>query len=167
MTANGYLIAFEIVIAILFLICIRHAIRIGLWVALQLAAGAVFGVLLEWATIQQLDAYHYGDFVVMIDNIPLMIGVAWGVIIYSARHFSDSTDLPAWARPILDGLLALNIDLAMDTIAIRLGMWNWGVSLQRGFFGVPYANFWAWFWVVVSFSAAIRLLLQPERILRR
>ncbi|MBL8055610.1 MAG: carotenoid biosynthesis protein, partial [Anaerolineales bacterium] len=78
-------------------------------------------------------------------------------IIYSVRLVSDGSGLPGWARPILDGLLALNIDLAMDAVAIRLGMWDWGMGLERQYFGVPWANFWAWFWVVSSFSAGLRL----------
>ena len=93
----------------------------------------------------------------MLGEVPLMVGVGWGVIIYSVRLFSDSTNLSVWVRPILAGLLALNIDLAVDTVAIRLGMWNWGMGFEREYFGVPFANFWAWFWVVFSFSMALRL----------
>jgi hypothetical protein len=59
---------------------------------------------------------------------------------------------------LLDGLLALNIDLGMDAVATRLGMWDWGLGPAYEYFGVPYANFWAWFWVVVSFSTGLRLL---------
>ena len=51
-----------------------------------------------------------------------------------------------------------NIDLAMDTIAIRLHMWTWnGLTLDQQWFGVPWGNFWAWFIVVSSFSAFLRL----------
>jgi hypothetical protein len=59
-------------------------------------------------------------------------------------------------------LLALNIDLAMDAIAIRLGMWDWGRGLDFQYFGVPYANFWAWFWVISSFSFGYRLLARRK-----
>jgi len=127
-----------------------------------LAAGVIFGWLLEWATIKQLSAYEYGDFFIKIGPLPLSIGIGWGVIIYSAMLFSNSSSLPVWARPLLDALLALNIDLAMDAIAIRLGMWDWGQGLNFNYFGVPYANFWAWFWVVFSFSASLRLLVNSQ-----
>ncbi|MFH1446977.1 MAG: carotenoid biosynthesis protein, partial [Chloroflexota bacterium] len=82
-----------------------------------------------------------------------------GIIAYGVKLFSDASNLPDWARPVLDGLLALNIDLAMDAVAIRLGMWDWGQGFKTQYFGVPYANFWAWFWVVASFSAGIRWLI--------
>jgi hypothetical protein len=38
----------------------------------------LFGLLLEWATIQQLNAYEYGHFLVMLGSVPVVIGVAWG-----------------------------------------------------------------------------------------
>lgn len=129
---------------------------------MRLVAGIIFGLMLELATIRQLNAYSYGKFPTMILDVPLSIGVAWGTVLYSAMAFSDASSLPWPARPILDGLIALNIDLAMDTIAIRLGMWDWGRALDFHFFGVPYANFWAWFWVVWSFSFGYRLLARKE-----
>jgi len=153
-----YLISMEIIVSVLFILCLRHAWRSGPEAVLRLAAGTLFGVLLELATIWQLKAYSYGTFLLMLSDVPLAIGFGWGTIIYSAKLFSDATNLPEWVRPVLDGLLALNIDLAMDAVAIRLGMWDWGMGLRSQYFGVPYANFWAWFWVVVSFSAGVRWL---------
>src|SRR5512138_3063258 len=154
---NIYFIAFELIIYIQFALCLHHAWGRGPANVLRLLTGIVYGVLLELATIRQLDAYHYGQFLVMILDVPLCIGVAWSCVIYSCMEFSDASSVPYWARPILDGLLALNIDLALDAIAIRLGFWNWGQGLKFQYFGVPYANFWAWFWVVFSFSFGYRL----------
>lgn len=156
--SSFYLISMEVIVVVLLIVCLKHAWRAGPEHVIRLAAGVLFGLILEFATIWQLEAYSYGTFLLMLSNVPLAIGIGWGVIIYSAKLFSDATNLPETIRPLLDGLLALNIDLAMDAIAIRLGMWDWGLGLQFQFFGVPYANFWAWFWVVVSFSAIMRLL---------
>ena len=155
---NPYFVILELITYTLFAACLWHAWRRGPHVAWQLLAGAIFGVILEVATIQQLHIYHYGRFMIMAGDVPLAVGVAWGCIIYATRLFSDASSLPFAARPIFDGLLALNIDLSMDAIAIRLGMWDWGLGLKADYFGVPYANFWAWFWVVFSFSFGLRLL---------
>ena len=154
---NVYFLTNEVVVLALFLLCLVHAAKHGWSGVARLLFGVVFGLLLEVATIRQLQAYHYGTFGVMVFGVPLMVAVAWGCIAYSAMTFSNATRLPEWARPILDGLLALNIDLAMDAVAIRLGMWDWGQGLRFNYFGVPFANFWAWFWVIVSFSAGYRL----------
>ena len=155
---NTYFIVFEIIIYIQFALCLRHALKHGTSNLLKLISGTAFGVLLEIATIRQLNAYQYGQFMLMVLDVPLCIGIAWSAIIYAVMEFSDGSSLPYWTRPILDGLLALNIDLAMDTIAIRLGFWDWGQGLRFQYFGVPYANFWAWFWVVSSFSFGYRLV---------
>ena len=158
-----YLISMEIIVLVLLIVCLRHAWRSSPEDMLRLVVGVLFGLLLELATIWQLKAYSYGSFLIMLSDVPLAIGIGWGVIIYSAKLFSDATNLPDSLRPVLDGLLALNIDLAMDAVAIRLGMWDWGLGLHSQYFGVPYANFWAWFWVVVIFSAAMRLLTAQAR----
>jgi len=155
---NTYFILFELIIYIQFALCLVHAWKHGTGNVLKLLAGGAFGVLLELATIRQLNAYEYGRFLIMVLDVPLCIGLAWGAIIYAVSEFSDASSLPYWARPILDGLLALNIDLALDAVAIRLGFWDWGRGLHFEYFGVPFANFWAWFWVVFSFSIGYRLL---------
>src|SRR5512141_322511 len=155
---NLYFILFELIIYVQLTLCLRHAWQQGAAHTLRLLAGILFGVTLELATIRQLHAYEYGRFLIMILDVPLCIGVAWSCILYSVMEFSDASNLPYWARPLLDSLLALNIDLALDAIAIRLGFWNWGQGLHFQYFGVPYANFWAWFSVVFFFSFGFRLL---------
>ncbi len=155
---SPYLILFELIIYLQLVLCLRHAWKQGIPNLLKLFVGILFGVALELATIRQLRAYEYGQFIIMVLDVPLCIGIAWSCVIYSVMEFSDASSLPYWARPILDGLLALNIDLALDAVAIRLGFWDWGQGLEFQYFGVPYANFWAWFWVVFSFSLGYRLL---------
>lgn len=160
---NPYFLIFELLVYAMLGLCLSHALRRGAFTVAQLLAGVLFGLLLEWATIQQLQAYQYGRFLLMLGDVPISIGVGWGSIIYAARLYSDATSLPAWARPVLDALLALNIDLAMDAVAIRLGFWDWAIGITEQWYGVPYANFWAWFWVVFFFSASLRLLSRRLR----
>ncbi len=169
MNIDLYFLSFDLLMLLLFAICAFHAWRVGgaarVW---ELTAGVLFGLLLEWATIQQFHAYTYGHFLLMFaDQVPIAIGIGWGVIIYSARLFTQATTLPPWLFPVCTGLLALNIDLSMDAIAIRLGFWDWGRGLEYGYFGVPYPNFWAWFWVVFSFTLGLQLLVRGEGVLAR
>ena len=123
---NTYFILFELIIYLQLALCLRHAWKHGTANLLRLLTGAVFGVALELATIRQLQAYEYGQFLIMVLDVPLCIGIAWGCILYSVMEFSDGNSLPYWTRPVLDGLLALNIDRALDAVAIRLGFWDWG-----------------------------------------
>jgi hypothetical protein len=154
---NAYFILYEISLYLQLVVCLPHAWKHGKVHLLRLLAGILFGVLLELATIRQLDAYEYGRFLIMVLDVPLGIGVAWGCILYSVMEFSDSSSLPYFVRPVLDSLLALNIDLSLDAVAIRFGFWDWGQGLAFQYFGVPYANFWAWFWVIFFFSLGYRL----------
>lgn len=156
MMPNPYFIFYEISLYLQLAVCLPHAWKHGRANLLRLFAGILFGVMLELGTIRQLHAYEYGHFLIMVLDVPLGIGVAWGCILYSVMEFSDATSLPYFLRPILDGLLALNIDLSLDAIAIRFGFWDWGQGLDFQYFGVPYANFWAWFWVIVFFSLGYR-----------
>lgn len=155
---NAYFITFELIIYLQFALCLNHALKHGTASLLKLGFGILFGVTLELATIRQLNAYEYGQFLLMVLDVPLCIGVAWSCIIYAVMEFSDASSIPYFLRPVLDGLLALNIDLALDAVAIRFGFWDWGQGLDFQYFGVPFANFWAWFWVVFSFSLGYRLL---------
>src|SRR5215207_5637217 len=159
---NLYFILFELIIYIQLLLCLLHAWKQGTANILRLFAGILFGLTLELATLRQLNAYEYGQFLIMVLDVPLCIGVAWSCIIYSSMEFSNASSLPYLVRPVLDGLLALNIDLALDAVAIRFGFWDWGQGLNFQYFGVPYANFWAWFWVIFFFSLGYRFFGRRE-----
>ncbi len=148
-------VVFELLTISLFVACVWHSARQKKEKAIEIIFALVFGVFLEWMTIQQLEAYHYSEFFLMLDGAPICIGLGWAVIIYSGMEFVKQLKMPDYARPFLVGLLALNLDLAMDAIAIRLGFWHWVIDLNQQWFGVPWGNFWAWFIVVVSYSGFI------------
>ena len=142
-------------IYLLFLACLWHARRQGASRVLELMTSVVYGIVLEWMTIKQLSAYSYGHFLIMFDGAPLAVGLGWAVIIYSGMEFVKQLKISSVARPFLVGFMALNIDVAMDAIAIRLGFWTWAIPLDAQWFGVPWGNFWAWYIVVTSFSGLI------------
>jgi hypothetical protein len=139
------------------------------WSIAHILSGSMFGITLEYANVYIGETYTYSrEFLIQVgaypNNIPIVIGLSWGLIIWACMNVSNRFNLPFWARSILDGLLALTIDLSMDTIAIRLdgGFWNWhGIPLEslptvNSFFGVNYGNFTGWFYVVVIFSVLLR-----------
>ncbi len=164
-------VIFELLTIGLFVACIWHAARQKKEKVIEIIFALVFGVFLEWMTIQQLEAYHYDEFFLMLDGAPICIGLGWAVIIYSGMEFVKQLQMPDYARPFLVGLLALNLDLAMDAIAIRLGFWHWVIDLNQQWFGVPWGNFWAWFIVVVSYSGFLywfrhKLSQKPSRWLQ-
>jgi hypothetical protein len=177
----------EIATYVLFVFCLLHAARRKAAYVSYLLGAVLFGLLLEYVNVNAGMDYSYGQFWLMLGptpeagtipaNIPVSVGVGWGIVIYTARLFSDYLGLPVWSRPALDALLALNIDLSTDAVAYRLNMWHWGWEFRPGqpdpltseWFGIPYGNFYGWLLVVFFYSAFARLLLewqpqsQPQR----
>ena len=162
-------------------LCLGHAYRRHREALPYIVGGFGFGVLLEYMEVVS-HSYIYGHFFLMVGsaplNVPLCIGAGWGIILYTARLFSDALRLPLLAAAAFDTLLALNIDLSMDVVAYRLHMWHWfwkdtSLSLTSQWFGIPYGNFNGWITVVFCYSAFSRIFerfmarLDPGNITRR
>jgi uncharacterized membrane protein len=160
--------AAEICMYILFILCFVHAVKQGVRYISYLLGGLLFGVILEYVNVNSNMGYTYGKFMVMFGHppldIPLCIGIGWSIIMYTARIFSDSLRLPLWPSAALDALVAINIDLSMDTVAYRLHMWHWnwmgsGLNpLAADWFGVPFGNFFGWLMVVFFYSSISRIM---------
>ncbi len=150
---------------VFFVLCFVHALKRNRSGLVYLLGGLVFGVLLEYFEVAT-DSYTYGHLRIMIGtaphDLPLWVGAAWGVIMYTARLFSDYLGLPLFAAASLDTLLALNIDVSIDVVAYRLHMWHWAwddtrQALTIQWFGIPYGNFVGWATVIFCYSAFSRL----------
>jgi uncharacterized membrane protein len=163
---------FEYGTYLILLICLVYAARQGKRDVMYILGGLVFGLLLEYMEVV-MGSYTYGKFDVMFGKaplqIPLCIGVGWGIIMYSARLLTDKLGMSLLACAALDTLLALNIDLSMDVVAYRLHMWNWDWQgthlnpLTGEWFGIPYGNFVGWQTVVFCFSGFFRLFERRTR----
>ena len=134
-----------------------RAQRRGLHVELGIAV--LYGWLLETLDMWIFGTYHYGPLTWWwVGHVPVYIPLLWATIIHSFMALSDQSGLPSWARPFLDGVLAVLIDLAIDAIAIRLGLWQWRIPLNEGWFGVPAGNLCAWMWVAAWYGGVTRLV---------
>ncbi len=154
MTIDVINILFEllmILLAILCLIDIKNKSKALLQDSISLLMGILYGVFLEIMTINAFHFYSYGNFLLMFYDVPISIGIGWGVIIYAGKSISKKFQLNKFQTAIISGLLALNIDLSMDIIAVKLHFWNWGFGSSYEYFFIPFGNFYAWFNVVSSF----------------
>src|SRR5262245_25489262 len=84
---NPYFILFELNIYLQLALGLRHAWKHGNANLLRLLSGIIFGVTLELASIRQLHPYQYGQFLIMILDVPLCIGIIWGRILLSNGIF--------------------------------------------------------------------------------
>lgn len=163
----------EASVFVLFVLCLLHAVKHDRSGMIYLLGGTAFGLLLEYFEVVT-DSYTYGNFHVMLGraphDLPLWVGVAWGIIMYTARLLSDHLGLPLFAAAALDTLLALNIDVSIDVVAYRLHMWHWywkepSRALTGDWFGIPYGNFVGWATVIFCYSAFSRIF--ERRLTRR
>jgi carotenoid biosynthesis protein len=140
------------------------ALRRGRLPFLELLSAALFGILLEEGDQLIYRTYHYAsDWVLVIDRSPLVIGLSWAIIIAGAMRITDALGVRRRYAPFVDALLAISLDLAFDAIAIRMGLWTWvGVDASRGWFGVPWGNFYAWLFVTMGFSLLTRWLREAS-----
>lgn len=136
----------------------------------EILSGSMFGITLEFMNVLVFETYFYSDkFFLQLgnipNNIPIVVGLNWGLIIFSSMRISDKLNLSQTVRPLIDAFLAITIDLSMDTIAIRIdgGFWTWitvpmvDIFSLNSFFGVNYGNFNGWIWVVIIYSTLLRI----------
>ena len=136
------------------------AMRRGRLPFLELASAATFGLLLEEGDQLIFETYQYSpDFVLAIDRAPILIGLTWALIIAGAMRITDALGVRRRYAPVVDSVLAVMLDLALDAVAIRMGLWTWrDVGLDDGWFGVPAGNFYSWLFVTFAFSYLTRRL---------
>ena len=149
----------EIAALVLFGWCWLQAVRARSPLRWELFIAVLYGWVLETLDMWIFGSYHYGPGTWWwIRDVPLYIPLLWALILHASMELSDRLGLPVWARPFADGLLALLIDIAIDAIAIRVGLWHWAIPLNEGWFGVPAGNLCAWMWVAAWYGAITRLV---------
>ena len=148
----------EVVMLILFVLSVRFAYRTGgRQRLLELISAVPFGLLLEQGDITIFGSYAYNQgFFIKLGSVPVAIALAWAMIITSSMFMSDRLRIRPGLAPFADAVFAILLDLSLDAIAIRQGLWHWNIPLDAGFFGVPAGNYYGWLFVAVGFSAWTR-----------
>lgn len=148
----------EVVLLILFALSARFAYRTGGRQRLiELLSAVPFGLLLEQGDIKIFGSYAYSQgFFLKLGSVPVAIALAWAMIITSSMFMSDRLGIPPRLAPFADAVFAIVLDLSLDAIAIRQGLWHWNIPLNAGFFGVPAGNYYGWLFVAFGFSAWTR-----------
>lgn len=107
--------------------------------------------------------YAYGNVLgPKLNNVPLIIGINWFIIIYccavtvrmfleylTARLGADAivekTRLKVLSLIVDGAILAVIFDVVLEPAAIKLGYWNWADA------DVPWQNYFSWFCVSAFF----------------
>lgn len=151
---------FEFGMILLFLLALIDAFRKNIPQVKVLLGCALAGMALEALAVAFLDLYQYGSgYLLVLLDVPVCIGIGWGIVVYLSINAVKALGVPNRLVPLAAGLMGLNIDLAMDVVAIREGMWHWEMG---GFFGVPYINFAVWFVFVFGSAVTIEWALKTN-----
>lgn len=159
---NPAFLVIEVGASILFAIAAWLALRRGRLPFLELLSAAAYGLVLEQANQVLYETYEYSpDFVLAVDRSPIVIGLAWALIIGGAMRITDALGVRGRYAPVVDSVLAIMLDLALDAVAIRMGLWTWrDIGPDQGWFGVPAGNFYSWLFVTLGFTLFTRWLRQ-------
>ncbi len=109
--------------------------------------------------------YHYTDilFLHLPGGVPLAVMFAWVLIVFGSYAWIRSdTRHPGIGAALLGALLATLLDMAIEPVAAHVvHYWEWSPPGPIGYYGVPFANFVAWFLVTTG------LLLLTGRFLTK
>jgi uncharacterized membrane protein len=71
-------------------------------------------------------------------NTPILIGLNWFLVSYTALCLCDYLTLPSWARLLAAVFLLTGLDYLIEPVAMRLGFWEWADGT------VPLKNYLGW-----------------------
>lgn len=104
------------------------------------------GYGVEWVGVNThllFGHYQYGKTLgLQLDNVPLIIGVNWFLLIYSTGVLLQRSRLKSmFLRVIAGALLLVLLDMLIEPVAIRLDYWHWTNNI------IPLSNYICWFFV--------------------
>lgn len=114
----------------------------------------LYGFILEDFTVTYSQYYHYNPSAwIVIHNTMMAVPFCWTAIIYVCIYLIEKNTalngLTKIEKGLLAGVLAVSIDVGIDAVFTAYGLWHWG---EGQWFGVPLANYTAWFMAVGGFT---------------
>ncbi len=89
------------------------------------------------------------------DGIPLIIGLNWLVLSYSAWHVTKLIRIPPALIPFAGALLMTGLDYLLEPFAVRFHLWRWNGA-------IPVQNYIAWLLLSGLFIGTIRSKQDPR-----
>jgi uncharacterized membrane protein len=119
----------------------------------ELVALTAYGYALEAVAIHLFGSHTYGrGWLWAPRGVPVAVAVVWAAVISSAMALAARG---AWrgreARAVAAALIALGLDVLMEPVAVRAGLWRW--TPPGPWLGVPIGNFVGWAVIVAAYAA--------------
>ncbi|WP_062378463.1 carotenoid biosynthesis protein [Demequina pelophila] len=160
---------YEMLSLVVFVACLIHATArpAATRHVLTLLGFVIFAATFENVGVWQ-NIYDYSaERIMMIGKVPLSILLVEAVGVYCALWLAEHLRLPWWVAPFLAGLWGSIQDMTIDpanvfdvhTIdGVASGQWNWTMTYEGGFFGIPVFNFSGWFTMILYYCFAVALV---------
>lgn len=113
----------------------------------------VLGYIAEWIGVNKhwlFGNYYYGNTLsIKVFGVPLIIGVNWFLLTYSAGVLMQRSRLKSVLLRIIAGaLLLVLLDILIEPVAMRFDYWHWTNNI------IPFKNYTCWF-----FTGIVMLLI--------
>jgi hypothetical protein len=110
----------------------------------ELLALAVYGYALERAAIAVFRSHDYGQsWASAPGGVPLAVAGVWAAVLAAAMAVaSQQREWGPLRRAAVAALLGISLDLLMEPVAVRRGLWRW--TPPGAWLGVPMGNFVGW-----------------------
>lgn len=135
----------------------------GLYASLAVILLAYLVEAVGVATGFPFGGYHYTDVLqpILPGSVPLAVTFAWVLVVLGVyswlRIQRNVINMPYL---LLGALLALLLDLEIEPVAARIeAYWVWGTTKVPTYYGVPLANFAAWFIVAFLLLLLVNVIL--------
>jgi hypothetical protein len=135
--------------------------------AVELLSLTVFGFALEWAAMRVFASHDYGGaWLVAPLGVPIAVAAVWAALILSALALAARLGhaTPA-ARAGAAAAMGIALDLLMEPVAVRTGLWRW--TPPGPWLGVPVGNFVGWAVLVGGWAAGAESWGQARSALRQ
>ena len=118
----------------------------------ELLTLAAYGFALERISMSVFGSHRYGPGWVLAPlGVPIAVALVWAAVISSALALAARRGLrPAAARALAAALFAVTLDLTIEPVAVRRGLWEW--TPPGPWLGVPIGNFVGWVVIVAGYG---------------
>jgi hypothetical protein len=118
----------------------------------ELLALTAYGFALERISMTVFQSHRYGPgWQVCLAGVPLAVAGVWAAVISAALALAARRGLrhPA-SRALGAALFAVTLDLTMEPVAVRRGLWEW--TPPGPWLDVPVGNFVGWLVIVAGYG---------------
>jgi len=184
-------IVYEAFVYILAAVCLYHGVKkFGRWKTLLFFFGSFFYtgfeeniMIISGRVMPDLIfgfpktyAFNYNNYTLWIMAVPIVVFTAWFVIAYSAVHIGSYIFKTSFVKQAaFGGLLAMEMDMMIDPIAVRYNWWGWFAEPNQAIWilgdpnlevpisnGIPFSNFLGWFMLIFLFAIYWKKITNKE-----